>query len=86
LAAHDTDSFNRWEAAQTLGENAVKDFYTNMDNNSASCELSASFVDALRRILTGKETKDRACICTHLACGVYIDGGHGASHRSDKLA
>jgi len=58
LAAYDTDSFNRWEAAQTLGEKAVKDFYANMGDSSASCELSTGFVDALRRILTDKETTD----------------------------
>jgi len=54
LAAYDTDNFNRWEAAQILGSKAIKDCYA----CDGAFEPSAGFIDALRRILTDKETDD----------------------------
>jgi len=56
LAAYDTDSFNRWEAAQVLGAKAIKDCYA-MDN-STDFQVPADFTQALRRILTDTETAD----------------------------
>lgn len=56
IAAYDTDSFNRWEATQKLGEKAVKDRYAG--DQECPCELPAGFEDALRRILLDAETTD----------------------------
>lgn len=56
LAAYDTDSFNRWEATQVLGSKVIKSVYA--AEPDAPLELPSSFVDALRRILTDKDTKD----------------------------
>jgi len=56
LAANDTDSFNRWEASQILGEKAVKERYA--ADPDSPCEVSSGFIDALRRILTDKVTGD----------------------------
>jgi len=56
LAAYDTDSFNRWEAAQVLGAKSIKDCYA-MDD-STSFQVPADFVQALQRILTDTETAD----------------------------
>jgi len=56
LAAYDTDAFNRWEAAQILGSKAIKDCYA--ASEGTPYEPSPGFIEALRRILTDKETKD----------------------------
>mmetsp|Transcript_64636 Transcript_64636/g.200421 ORF Transcript_64636/g.200421 Transcript_64636/m.200421 type:complete len:905 (+) Transcript_64636:54-2768(+) len=56
LAAWDTDAFNRWEAAQSLGSKAIMERYAGAQG--APCELSAGFVEALRKILTDTETQD----------------------------
>eukprot|EP00927_Polykrikos_kofoidii_P078601 TRINITY_DN75405_c0_g1_i1.p1 TRINITY_DN75405_c0_g1~~TRINITY_DN75405_c0_g1_i1.p1 ORF type:complete len:1043 (+),score=184.92 TRINITY_DN75405_c0_g1_i1:199-3129(+) len=57
LAAYDTDSFNRWEAAQNLGAQAVKSRYSEADQE-APYQLSAGFERALKRILNDWETSD----------------------------
>jgi len=60
IAACDTDSFNRWEATQTLGLKAVKDQYA--AGEDAPCELSPGHLEALRRILNDRDTKDLALL------------------------
>ncbi|GAA0750482.1 aminopeptidase N [Ideonella azotifigens] len=47
LMAHDTDAFNRWEAAQRLGVNALRAALTHDDTPV----LDAAFVEALRTLL-----------------------------------
>jgi len=56
LAAFDTDSFNRWEAAQQLGAKEIKKVYAAAPGSAY--QLPAGYADALRRILTDKETSD----------------------------
>jgi aminopeptidase N len=60
IAAYDTDSFNRWEATQTLGSKAVKDQYA--AGEDVPCALSAGHLEALRRILNDRDTPDLALL------------------------
>jgi aminopeptidase N len=60
LAAYDTDPFNRWEATQRLGAEAVLARYD--ADPESPCELSAGFTDAFRRNLTDTETTDLALL------------------------
>eukprot|EP00928_Gymnodinium_smaydae_P039190 TRINITY_DN26820_c0_g4_i2.p1 TRINITY_DN26820_c0_g4~~TRINITY_DN26820_c0_g4_i2.p1 ORF type:complete len:945 (+),score=164.13 TRINITY_DN26820_c0_g4_i2:114-2948(+) len=56
LAAYDTDSFNRWEAAQKLGAKVV--LSRNAADPASACDLPSDFVRALQRILLDENTKD----------------------------
>uniref|UniRef100_A0A7S2QAG2 Aminopeptidase N n=1 Tax=Zooxanthella nutricula TaxID=1333877 RepID=A0A7S2QAG2_9DINO len=56
LAAYDTDSFNRWEAAQSLGAKAITDQYAAEPGSEHA--LSPGFAEALRRIVNDRETQD----------------------------
>jgi len=60
LAANDTDSFNRWEATQRLGAEAVLARYD--ADPESPCELSAGFTEAFRKNLTDTETTDLALL------------------------
>eukprot|EP00929_Paragymnodinium_shiwhaense_P007420 TRINITY_DN111332_c0_g1_i1.p1 TRINITY_DN111332_c0_g1~~TRINITY_DN111332_c0_g1_i1.p1 ORF type:complete len:1064 (+),score=335.62 TRINITY_DN111332_c0_g1_i1:38-3193(+) len=56
LAGNDTDSFNRWEAAQKLGSKAILDAYAT--GATETVELTPSFLNAMKQILNDRETKD----------------------------
>jgi len=56
LAAYDTDAFNRWEAAQNIGQKLVREQY--LAEKVGECTLPDGAAKALRRILTDTETKD----------------------------
>ena len=49
LMAHDADAFNRWEAANTYAGRMLKQLYA---STQASCSAPASYIAALRSILT----------------------------------
>ncbi|MBX9597970.1 MAG: aminopeptidase N [Burkholderiales bacterium] len=53
LAAHDSDSFNRWEAMQKLYQHAVIALYQNPQNTSA--EIFTQLSDALAKTLQDKQ-------------------------------
>lgn len=58
LAAHDTDSFNRWEAAQKLGMKAVLHAYEASARPNGQFELQPGLAKTFRHILTDKTTTD----------------------------
>eukprot|EP00930_Biecheleria_cincta_P056902 TRINITY_DN42918_c0_g1_i1.p1 TRINITY_DN42918_c0_g1~~TRINITY_DN42918_c0_g1_i1.p1 ORF type:complete len:1027 (+),score=170.83 TRINITY_DN42918_c0_g1_i1:366-3083(+) len=56
IAAYDTDSFNRWEAAQSLASKAIKDRYAS--GQDCPCQLAEGFSLAMRQILNDQDAQD----------------------------
>lgn len=60
LLSHDTDSFNRWDAAQQLGTRILLGCVQNLQKNQA-CTTPHYFLEALQKILQNKKL-DKAFI------------------------
>ncbi|MGH8273157.1 MAG: aminopeptidase N [Gammaproteobacteria bacterium] len=56
LIAHDSDAFNRWNAAQTLATRVVKTLVATKDPEAACEKASAPLVEAFRALLSDEET------------------------------
>lgn len=63
LIGHDSDSFNRWEAAQEISTDIILSMVKDPDNVG---ELDVEFVNAMRKVLTDK-TLDKAFVGEMLA-------------------
>lgn len=61
LMAHDTDSFNRWDAGQTLATRILQELITDLQAGR-SLELNAALVETYRTLLADK-TLDKAMLC-----------------------
>ncbi len=53
LFAHDSDSFNRWEAGQRLATDVILEMVVGIENNEEP-QVPEEFLDAFRRALTDK--------------------------------
>mmetsp|Transcript_88338 Transcript_88338/g.184603 ORF Transcript_88338/g.184603 Transcript_88338/m.184603 type:complete len:964 (-) Transcript_88338:158-3049(-) len=63
LAGHDTDAFNRWEAAQELGSKTVRQVYAQITSSSTEdFKLPKGYLEAMRAILNDEETADRSLL------------------------
>ena len=67
LYAHDTDTFNRWDAGDRLSTNVIMSL-TRLDSVASieSAELSAEFVDAIRTSLNAAASTDPALLSAAL--------------------
>lgn len=67
LMAHDTDTFNRWDAGDRLSTNVIMSL-TELDSVASieAAELSADFVDAIRTSLNNAASTDAALLSAAL--------------------
>ncbi|MCC3860151.1 aminopeptidase N [Pseudemcibacter aquimaris] len=65
LIGHDSDSFNRWEAAQEISTDIILKLVDDLDNGR-ELDLDYAFIDAIRLVLTDKSL-DKAFIGEMLA-------------------